>query len=56
MKSRIIASRLLFAVVSILVLCIARPASQAKGIPDGCTTITVGRLASADGSVMTSQT
>jgi dipeptidase len=28
----------------------------AKDIPDGCTTITVGRLASADGSVMTSHT
>jgi dipeptidase len=31
-------------------------ASHAKDIPDGCTTITVGRLASADGSVMTSHT
>jgi dipeptidase len=27
-----------------------------KGIPDGCTTVTVGKLASIDGSVMTSHT
>lgn len=32
------------------------PALEAKDIPDGCTTIAVGRLASTDGSVMTSHT
>lgn len=39
-----------------LVLSAAPGRARAKDVPDGCTTITVGRLASADGSVMTSHT
>jgi len=50
------APHLLFAVLLVALASIPAPASHAKGIPDGCTTITVGRLASADGSVMTSHT
>ncbi len=50
------APHLLFAVLFVAMASIPAPASRAKDIPDGCTTITVGRLASADGSVMTSHT
>jgi dipeptidase len=39
-----------------LVLSAAPGRARAKDVPDGCTTMTVGRLASADGSVMTSHT
>jgi dipeptidase len=49
--------------VAVLVTCCAPLLAQAPdrsdwegGFPDGCTSITVGRLASADGSVMTSHT
>jgi dipeptidase len=48
--------RLCFAALLGVILMATAPASRAKDIPDGCTTITVGRLASADGSVMTSHT
>jgi dipeptidase len=50
--------RLLFAIALALSLSFGFrfvPA-QAKDVPDGCTTIAVGRLASADGSVLTSHT
>jgi dipeptidase len=47
-----------FALVFILVFLsgIEFAAAPDREYPDGCTTITVGRLASADGSVMTSHT
>jgi dipeptidase len=44
------------AIILLVVLSAAAPAGHANDIPDGCTTITVGRLASVDGSVMTSHT
>ena len=46
----------ILAVVLIVTLSLAVPGSQAKDVPDGCTTIAVGRLATVDGSVMTSHT
>jgi dipeptidase len=57
-------SRALFAALCVLAFCFAAsfaPAQaadrvSAKEYPDGCTVISVGRLASTDGSVMTSHT
>jgi len=39
-----------------LAVCLVPAASYAKDVPDGCTTIAAGRLATADGSVVTSHT
>jgi len=48
---------LALAVASFLVLLITSvQAIEVDGVPEGCTSITVGRLASVDGSVMTSHT
>lgn len=50
---------LFIVLVIVLVICsVSAPllADRTKVYPEGCTTITVGRLASADGSVMTSHT
>jgi len=46
----------ILAFVFVVMLAVAVPAGHAKDVPDGCTTIAVGRLASVDGSVMTSHT
>jgi len=57
-SSRRLSSFFLSCTVVAFVLSIgsAITAGPVKGRPDGCTTVTVGRLASVDGSVMTSHT
>ncbi|MDZ7860775.1 MAG: C69 family dipeptidase [Candidatus Krumholzibacteriota bacterium] len=44
------------AAISLSAVILSAENISAAGIPDGCTTVTVGRLASSDGSVMTSHT
>lgn len=44
------------ALAVMILLCPAALTAHEEEFPEGCTTITVGRLASADGSVMTSHT
>jgi dipeptidase len=57
MKKSYLFSILAMAITSFLILLFSSvQAIEVNGVPEGCTSITVGRLASVDGSVMTSHT